>query len=313
MGGVDVLQQGIEKGFGNINPTEALVQAGAGAALPVAREWAGGARPDLATRAPQVGEEGVTPSGSTAAPVSKTSAQSGETAVGKPATPDALQEQQTQGQKSAPFNTSPSVGTAFEQPRSTTLQQVDQNTVMPAETISVVQSNRQGLKAAPVTAEGVEGAPSTVVDTAPVALDIASATTEAPLAAPAPAQPQSQVRSSCARASTTAFSSRSTRGSNRSIQLLHPFVQRRLHLQPPFANHAEYPNAQSPEAIQAQQVLQNTKGEAAIQQAYDNWKAIAQRFLHLRTCSTRTGSRARRYLDTNRARRSSPERATGHR
>ena len=192
MGGVDVLQQGIEKGFGNINPTEALVQAGAGAALPVAREWAGGARPDLATRAPQVGEEGVTPSGSTAAPVSKTSAQSGETAVGKPATPDALQEQQTQGQKSAPFNTSPSVGTAFEQPRSTTLQQVDQNTVMPAETISVVQSNRQGLKAAPVTAEGVEGAPSTVVDTAPIHCGYCFATTEAPPAAPSPAQPQSK-------------------------------------------------------------------------------------------------------------------------
>ena len=63
----------------------------------------------------------------------------------------------------------------FEQPRSTTLQQVDQNTVIPAETISVVQSNRQGLKAAPVTAEGVEGAPSTVVDTAPIPADIASA------------------------------------------------------------------------------------------------------------------------------------------
>ena len=63
MGGVDVLQQGIEKGFGNVNPTEALGQAAVGAAFPVAREWAGGARPDLATRAPQVGEPGVTPSG----------------------------------------------------------------------------------------------------------------------------------------------------------------------------------------------------------------------------------------------------------
>ena len=196
MGGVDVLQQGIEKGFGNVNPTEALGQAAVGAAFPVAREWAGGARPDLATRAPQVGEEGVTPSGSTAAPVSKTSAQSGETPVGKPATPDALQEQQTQGQKSAPFNTSPSVGTAFEQPRSTTLQQVDQNTVMPAETISVVQSNRQGLKA-PTQAipSAVEGAPSTSVDTDPIPQDVAAAisptTVEGAPVAPAPASSRS--------------------------------------------------------------------------------------------------------------------------
>ena len=51
LGSVDVLQQGIEKGFGNINPTEALVQAGAGAILPQAREWAGGARPYMATKA----------------------------------------------------------------------------------------------------------------------------------------------------------------------------------------------------------------------------------------------------------------------
>src|SRR5208282_3616328 len=116
LGSVDVLQQGIEKGFGNINPTEALTQAAAGALLPQAREWAGGARPYTATAAPQVGEEGVTPSGTTAAPVPKTSAQGGETPVGRPATPEALAEQQTQGQKSAPFNTSPSVGTAFEQP-----------------------------------------------------------------------------------------------------------------------------------------------------------------------------------------------------
>ena len=53
MGGVDVLQQGIEKGFGNVNPTEALGQAAVGAAFPVAREWAGGARPYLATKAPR--------------------------------------------------------------------------------------------------------------------------------------------------------------------------------------------------------------------------------------------------------------------
>ena len=117
LGSVDVLQQGIEKGFGNIDPTEALVQAGAGAVLPQAREWAGGARPYMATKAPAVGEEGVTPSGTTAAPVPKTSAQDNETPVGKPAAPEALAEQQAQGQKSAPFNTSPSVATSFEQPR----------------------------------------------------------------------------------------------------------------------------------------------------------------------------------------------------
>ena len=34
LGSVDVVQQGIEKGFGNIDPTEALVQAGAGAICP---------------------------------------------------------------------------------------------------------------------------------------------------------------------------------------------------------------------------------------------------------------------------------------
>ena len=175
LGSVDVLQQGIEKGFGNINPTEALVQASAGAVLPRAREWAGGVRPYTATAAPQVGEEGVTPSGQTAAPVPKTRAQAGKTPVGDPATPDALAEQQLQGSKSAPFNTSPSVGTAFEQPRSRQIPAVGENTDIPGETISVVQSNRQGLKDINLPGEGVVGAPSTAVDTAPLPADFAAA------------------------------------------------------------------------------------------------------------------------------------------
>ena len=194
LGSVDVLQQGIEKGFGNINPTEALTQAAAGAAFPQAREWAGGARPYTATAAPQVDEEGVTPSGTTAAPVPKTSAQGGETPVGRPAAPDTLAEQQLQGTKSAPFNTSPSVGTAFEQPRSAQLPAVDVNTVTPAETISVVQSNRQGLKNPVVAPEGIQGAPSTVVDTAPIPADVAAAIGPEPVQPPTggPASPATE-------------------------------------------------------------------------------------------------------------------------
>jgi hypothetical protein len=197
MGGVDVMQQGIEKGFGNISPTEALTQAAAGAILPQAREWAGGARPQLVTRAPAVGEEGVTPAGTEAADMTaRTSAQQKETPVGMPASDAQLAEQQTQGQKSAPFNTSPAMGTAGEQPRpvSSRLPQVDQATVLPGETLDVVQSNRQGLKpdvGPGRPGEGVEGAPSTVVDTAPVPADVAAATAQAPAETPAPAPVQS--------------------------------------------------------------------------------------------------------------------------
>src|SRR5208282_273091 len=89
MGGVDVLQQGIEKGFGNINPTEALTQAAAGAILPQAREWAGGARPYMATK--QGAGEGPPPEGIPEGTLhNPTSAQTGETPVGRPATQDQL-------------------------------------------------------------------------------------------------------------------------------------------------------------------------------------------------------------------------------
>ena len=101
MGGVDVLQQGIEKGFGNVNPTEALGQAAVGAAFPVAREWAGGPRygygAPILLQAPQVGEEGRYAIGmhsrysfeddvkrETAASVSRHSADEGQNSKRKP-------------------------------------------------------------------------------------------------------------------------------------------------------------------------------------------------------------------------------------
>jgi hypothetical protein len=61
-GAVDVLQQGITKGFGNIDPTEALTQAAAGAILPKAREWAGGSHP-VASNAAGTSESHTPPPG----------------------------------------------------------------------------------------------------------------------------------------------------------------------------------------------------------------------------------------------------------
>ena len=188
MGSVDVLQQGIEKGFGNINPTEALIQAGAGAVLPQAREWAGGARPNLATaKVPQGAGEGPTPQGvPPGAANSPTSEQLGRDNVGNVETPTKATERDAQKSLGAPVTTSPAVGTAFEQPRSTQLSAVSENTITPAETISVVQSNRQGLKAGNQMGEvGVEGAPSTVIDTAPIPADVAAAIGPEPV----PSQP----------------------------------------------------------------------------------------------------------------------------
>ena len=170
MGGVDVLQQGIEKGFSNINPTEALIQAGAGAIMPQAREWAGGPR---------------------------TSAGTGETPVGKPATQDALAEQQIQGTKSAPFNISNAEGTSATQspPTNSRRAPVAEATVEDQGTgFSMVASSRDELKPGVGPGrpgEGVEGAPSTVVDTAPIPADVAAATAQAPAETPAPAQAQS--------------------------------------------------------------------------------------------------------------------------
>jgi hypothetical protein len=51
MGGVDLAQQGIQKGFGNIDPTQALIAGGVGAALPRVRPWAEGAGESVAAGA----------------------------------------------------------------------------------------------------------------------------------------------------------------------------------------------------------------------------------------------------------------------
>lgn len=178
LGGADVVQQAITKSPSNIDWTEAGVQGAAGALLPNARPWASG-RPDLETLAPGVGQEGPTPSGTqSGASVPKTSAQAGETPVGKQASSDGLAEQQAQGQQSAPFNTSPAKGVAAEQPPTTKLPQVDTNTPTAAATISVVQSNRQGLKpgvGAGKEGPGIVGAQSTAVDTQAIPQDVAAA------------------------------------------------------------------------------------------------------------------------------------------
>ena len=179
LGGADVAQQAITKGPSNIDWREAGIQAGAGALLPQARPWAGGARPEMATAAPTLGEEGAVSSGQqTGTIVPKTKVQQGKHLSGEPLAPGEQAAKQEQGQQTeASGVTSSAKGTAEQKPppANSRLAQVDQNTVLPGETISVVQSNRQGLKAAPVTAEGIEGAPSTVVDTAPIPADIASA------------------------------------------------------------------------------------------------------------------------------------------
>ena len=164
LGGADVAQQAITKGPGNIDWREAGIQAGAGALLPQARPWAGGAR---------------------------TSAQQGETPVGKPAAPDQLAEQQAQGQQTEASGVTSSAKGSAEQkppPANSRLAQVDQNTVLPGETISVVQSNRQGFKEGvnPAREQGIQGAPSTVIDSAAIPADVQAAVSPMPQSAVEP-------------------------------------------------------------------------------------------------------------------------------
>jgi len=196
MGSVDVMQQGIEKGFGNINPTEALTQAAAGAVLPQAREWAGGARPQLATKAPAVGEEATTklptPAGEPGTQGPATSAQQKETPVGKPASDAQLAEQQAQSKKVAPVNTSNAPGTSFSQPA------VPGANIPHAgaagedsrygATIRGSGSDRQGLKpgvGAGQRGQNIPGADNLPVDIAPIPADVAAA--RAPETTPTPA------------------------------------------------------------------------------------------------------------------------------
>ena len=201
-GGVDVLQQGITKGFGNIDPTEALVQAGAGAVLPQAREWAGGARPGLATEKPAVYQEGTVPSGGepgTGAIVPKTNLGKGLDNTGAVEEPQDIAERQDQASKTAPFNTPPAKGVAAPQPPVPGANIQHGGAPGPDErygaTILGSGSDRMGLKDEIVgPGTRVDGAPTTVVETPPadrpVPADVSAAISPEPPptspAAPAP-------------------------------------------------------------------------------------------------------------------------------
>ena len=202
-GGVDVLQQGLTKGFGNIDPTEALVQAGAGAVLPQAREWAGGARPGMATEKPAVYQEGAVPSGGepgTGAIVPKTNLGKGLDNTGAVEEPQDIAERQDQTSKTAPFNTSPAKGVAAPQPPVPGAEIQHEGEAGPDErygaTIGGEGSERNQLKPGVSAGIGpgnrVDGAQTTVVETPPadrpVSAEVATAISPTPL-------PQSAARS----------------------------------------------------------------------------------------------------------------------
>jgi hypothetical protein len=129
----------------------------------------------------------------------RTSAQQKETPTGKPATDAQLAEQQTQGQQTAPFNTSPAKGVAAPQPAVPGANIQHKGAAGPdpryGATITGAGSERDQFKPGPsLPGPGVQGAPSMAVDTAPLPADVVAATASTPAKGPAPVATQPQPR-----------------------------------------------------------------------------------------------------------------------